>query len=103
MTDRPQMPELVEQWLDLKAQHEVRSKEVDDHQKDLDTTVIEAERLLAAPLGVCQPWELTEVRIKLRWAVHWRDDALANLRLVEWKQDLLDNTDKVLELHERLG
>ena len=103
MTDRPQMPELVEQWLDLKAQHEVRSKEVDDRQKDLDTTVIEAERLLSAPLGVCQPWELTEVRIKLRWAVHWRDDALANLRLVEWKKDLLDNTDKVLELHERLG
>ena len=29
------MPELVEQWLELKAQHEVRSKEVDDRQKDL--------------------------------------------------------------------
>ena len=97
------MPELVEQWLDLKAQHEVRSKEVDDHQKDLDTTVIEVEMLLATPLGVCQPWELTEARIKLRWAVHWGDDALANLRLVEWKQDILANTDKVLELHERLG
>ena len=65
-TGRPQMPELVEQWLELKAQHEVRSKEVDDRQKDLDTTVIEIERLLAAPLGVCQPWELTEAQDQVK-------------------------------------
>ena len=97
------MPELVQQWLELKAQHEVRSKEVDDRQGDLDTTIAEIETLLVAPLGVCQPRELTEARIKMRWAVHWRDDALANLKLVEWKLDILDATDKVLELHDRLG
>ena len=102
-TDRPLTPELVQQWLELRAQHEVRSKELDDRQGELDTTIAEIETLLAAPLGVCQPWELTEARIKMRWAVHWRDDALANLRLVEWKLDIVDATDKILELHECLG
>ena len=69
-TDRPLTPELVPEWLELRAQHEVRTKELDDRQGEFDMTIIEIEALLASPeaspLGVCQPWELTEARIKMR-------------------------------------
>ena len=60
------------------GQHEARTKELDNRLKELDTSIVEIEALLATPLGVCQPWELTDARIKMRWAVHWRDDALTN-------------------------
>ena len=80
-TDRLLTPELVPEWLELQARHEAKMKELDDRQKQLDTSIVEIEALLATPLGVCQPWELTEARIKMRWAVHWRDDALTNLRM----------------------
>ena len=46
---------------------------------------------------------MTDARIKMRWAVHWRDDALANIRLLEWKLQLLEATDNVMALYERLG
>ena len=102
-TDRPLTPELVPEWLEPLAKYEERTKELNDRQKELDTSLVEIETLLAMPLGVCQPWELTDARIKMRWAVHWRDDALANLRLIEWKLEIVEATDKILELHKILG
>ena len=76
--------------------------ELDERQKELDTSLVEIENLLAVPLGCCQPWEMTDARIKMRWAVHWRDDALADIRLLEWKLQLLEATDNVMALYERL-
>lgn len=81
-TDRPITPELVPEWLELWAKCEERMKDFDKRQ-ELDKSLVEIENLLAVPLGCCQPWELSEVRIKMCWPVHWRDDALADIRLLK--------------------
>ena len=50
-TDRPVTPELVPEWLELRAKHEEKMKELDKRQKALDTSLVEIENLLAVPLG----------------------------------------------------
>ena len=97
-TDRPITPELVPEWLELRAKCEERVKDLDKRQEELDKSLVEIENLLAVPLGCCQPWELSDARIKMRWAVHWRDDTLADIRLLEWKLQLLEATDNIMAL-----
>ena len=84
-TDRPVTPELVPQWLELRSKYEERTKDLDKRQEELDKSIVAVENLLAVPLGCCQRWELSQVRIKMCWVVHWRDDALAEICLLKWR------------------
>ena len=54
------------------------------------------ERLLETPLGAHPLQEFTETRVELRWAMHWRDEAVENTRLIEWKLRMLEATDNFI-------
>ena len=99
-TERPATPELVPLWQELMVRYEERVKDLKERQAKLEETMMAVENMLAVPLGCCLPGELSEARVNMRWAVHWRDNAIAEIRLVAWRMRMLSATDYFMEVYD---
>ena len=80
--------------------YEERVKDLKERQTKLEESMMAVENLLAVPLGCYLPGELLEVRVNIRWAVHWWDDAIAEIRLVAWRMRMLSATDYFMEVYD---
>ena len=99
-TDRPVTPELVPLWQELKVRYEEKVNDAKKRQARVEDAMTTTENLLATPLGCCPLQQFTEAKINLRWAIHWRDDAIAEIRLAECKLWMLSATDYFMEVYE---
>ena len=97
-TDRPVTPELVPLWQELKVRYVEKVNDAKERQARVEDTMTVIENLLATPLG-CRPLqEFTEAKINLQWAIHWRDDTIAEIRLAKWKLRMSSATDYFMEV-----
>ena len=98
--DRPVTPELVPLWHELKARYLEKINDTNDRQARVEDKMTMMENLLATLLGCLSLQEFTEAKINLRWAIQWRDAAIAEIRLAEWKLRMLSAMDHFMQVYK---